>query len=231
VEKPLAIGKAELTAIENAYAKAHKGGSGPHLLVGYNRRFSPLVTKMMSLMACVREPKSFIMTMNAGELPADHWTQDPAVGGGRIIGEACHYIDLMRFMAGSEIVSVQAQRMGDSPGVTVTEDKAVILLGFADGSFGTINYLANGHKGFPKERIEVFTAGKILQLDNFRTLKGYGWSGNEEMKQRKQDKGQAACPAVFLQAIAEGKPTPIPAQEIFEVAGITLEATEKLRLQ
>ncbi|RKZ09443.1 dehydrogenase [bacterium] len=231
VEKPLAITGDELAEVEAAYERAHAGASGPHLLVGFNRRFSPLVDRMMSLMAGVPGPKSFIMTMNAGERPADHWTQDPAVGGGRIIGEACHYIDLMRYLTGSEIVSVQARRMGHSPGVAITEDKAVMVLGFADGSFGSINYLANGHAGFPKERVEVFTAGRILQLDNFRALKGYGWSGFKGMKLRKQDKGQGACPAAFLKAIAEGGPSPITAAEIFEVARVTLAATEQLRAQ
>jgi len=229
VEKPLAISGKELDAIIEAYGLAHEGKKGPLLLVGYNRRFSPLVKKMMDLMAGVPQPRVFMMTMNAGELPADHWTQDPAVGGGRIIGEACHYIDLMRFMAGSEVVSVQARSMGNAPGVTITEDKAVIVLGFANGSFGTIHYLANGNNGFPKERIEVFTGGKILQLDNFRSLKGYGWSGFKEMKLRKQDKGQAHCPAAFLTAISDGGPGPIAVEEIFEVARVTLEATDKLR--
>ena len=131
--------------------------------------------------------------MNAGAIPADHWTQDITIGGGRIIGEACHFIDLMRFLASSPIVSVQARRMGDAPGLTITEDKASITLGFADGSFGTILYLANGAASFPKERVEVFTAGRVLQLDNFRKLKAYGWPKFKKMDLWKQDKGQNAC--------------------------------------
>ena len=110
------------------------------------------------------------MTMNAGAIPADHWTQDNAVGGGRI-GEACHFIDLMRFLAGSKIVSVQARRMGETDAVQVLEDKASITLGFEDGSFGTIFYLANGASSFPKERVEVFAAGRVLQLDNSVNLR------------------------------------------------------------
>src|SRR5690625_3509949 len=111
---------------------------------------------MKQLLSTTKQPKSFIMTMNAGEIPADQWTQDPAVGGGRIIGEACHYIDLMRCLVGDEIICFTATKMGDVPGIEVTEDKASITLTFADGSFGTILYLANGGKSFPKERIEVF---------------------------------------------------------------------------
>lgn len=231
VEKPLAIHTSELEEVKNAYHKAHTDGKGPQLMVGFNRRFSPQVQKMKALLEPVKEPKSFIMTMNAGAIPADHWTQDNTVGGGRIIGEACHFIDLMRFLAGSEIVSVQAMRMGDNPAVAITEDKASITIGFADGSFGTILYLANGAASFPKERVEVFTAGRVLQLDNFRKLTGYGWPGFKKMNLWKQDKGQNACAAAFLSAIENGSPSPITAEEIFEVARITIEATELLRNQ
>ena len=117
--------------------------------------------------------------MNAGAIPANHWTQDLDAGGGRIVGEACHFIDLMRFLAGSPIVSVQARCMGPA-GRRGGGDKASITLGFEDGSFGTILYLANGAASFPKERIEVFAAGRV-QLDNFRKLRGYGWPGFTKM--------------------------------------------------
>lgn len=231
VEKPLAITLDELAEVEQAYCAAADRGKTPHLMVGYNRRFSPQVQKMKGLLLSVKEPKSFIMTMNAGAIPPDHWTQDVAVGGGRIIGEACHYVDLMRFLAGSEIVSVQARRMGDAPGMRVAEDKAAITLGFADGSFGTIHYFANGASSFPKERIEAFAAGRVLQLDNFRKLKAYGWSGFNKMNLWRQDKGQTACVATFLAAVENGAATPIPLAEIFEVARISIEAAEQLRRQ
>ena len=230
VEKPLAIDLKGLIEVEGAYKVAHQSGDGPQLMVGFNRRFSPQVQKMKALLAPIKEPKSFIMTMNAGAIPADHWTQDNAVGGGRIIGEACHFIDLMRYLADSEIVSVQARRMANHPGVPVTEDKATITLGFADGSFGTILYLANGASSFPKERVEIFAAGGVLQLDNFRKLKGFGWKGFKKMNLWKQDKGQKACTALFLQGIQDGKPT-IPDNEIFEVARISIEVAEQLRNQ
>ena len=229
VEKPLAINHEELADVEKAYKAAHAAGAKPHLMVGFNRRFSPQVQKMKALLMSVSEPKSFIMTMNVGMIPADHWTQDIEVGGGRIIGEACHFIDLMRFLAGSEIVSIQARRMGDAPGVAITEDKAAITLGFADGSFGTIHYLANGAASFPKERVEVFAAGRVLQLNNFRRLQGFGWPGFRKMNLWRQDKGNKACAAAFVDAIREGKVVPIPFSELTEVTRVSFEIVEALK--
>ncbi|WP_025805533.1 bi-domain-containing oxidoreductase [Pseudomonas chlororaphis] len=231
VEKPLAIESQELAVVEQAYRGAVEKGLKPHLMVGFNRRFSPQVQKMKALLAAVKEPKSFVMTMNAGAIPASHWTQDPAVGGGRIIGEACHFIDLMRFLAGSKIVSIQARRMGDTDAVEITEDKAAIILGFEDGSFGTIHYLANGASSFPKERVEVFAAGRVLQLDNFRKLKGFGWPGFNKLNLWKQNKGQSECAAAFLAAVETGAATPISSDEIFEVARVSIEVSRILREQ
>jgi predicted dehydrogenase len=234
VEKPLCLTLEELKDIESAYASnsvQHTPNISPQLMVGFNRRFSPHIKYIKNLLNKINEPKSFIMTMNAGAIPVGHWTQDIAVGGGRIIGEACHYIDLMRFLAGSEIISVHARCMGHSPGVDVIEDKAAILLGFADGSFGTIHYLANGSKSFPKERVEVFAGGRVLQLDNFRRLKGFGWPKFKKKNLLRQDKGQRVCPNAFLSAIEKGEPVPIPVEEIFEVARVTIEVAEKLRKQ
>jgi threonine dehydrogenase-like Zn-dependent dehydrogenase/predicted dehydrogenase len=232
VEKPLAIDVEGLAMVREAYneAQGRAAAGAPQLMVGFNRRFAPQVQKMKALLEVVKEPKSFIMTINAGAIPADHWTQDNVIGGGRIVGEACHFIDLMRFLADSPIVSVQARRMGNAPGMTITEDKSSITLGFEDGSFGTILYLANGSASFPKERIEVFAAGRVLQLDNFRKLKGFGWPGFSKMNLWKQDKGQKACAAAFLQAIECGVPA-IKPEELFEVAQITIEAANHLRSQ
>jgi len=230
VEKPLAIDKSGLELVQIAYESLVRNNKAPQFMVGFNRRYAPQIQKIKNLLASVTEPKSFIMTMNAGAIPADHWTQDIGVGGGRIIGEACHFIDLMRFLSGSKIVSVQARRMGYSPGVTVLEDKASITLGFADGSFGTIFYLANGSSRFPKERIEVFASGGVLQLDNFRKLKGFGWKGFNKMNLLKQDKGQKACTAAFIESIKTGKPA-IPPAEIFEVARVSIEVAKLLREQ
>ncbi len=231
VEKPLALTVEEIEKIETVYNQNIQNNQYARVMVGFNRRFSPQVQKMKTLLDTVKEPKSFIMTMNAGAIPADHWTQDNAVGGGRIIGEACHFIDLMRFLAGSKIVSVQARRMGETDAVQVLEDKASITLGFEDGSFGTIFYLANGASSFPKERVEVFAAGRVLQLDNFRKLKGFGWAGFNKMNLWRQDKGQDACAAAFVESIRQGKESPISADEIFEVARMTIQAAEILRAQ
>lgn len=231
VEKPLAINLEQLAQVKDAYNQQLNAGKYTRIMVGFNRRFSPQIQKMKSLLSSISEPKSFIMTMNAGQIPADHWTQDNDAGGGRIIGEACHFIDLMRFLAGSEIVSVQARRMGDTDTVAITEDKAAIILGFADGSFGTIHYLANGAASFPKERVEVFAAGKVLQLDNFRKLTGFGWKGFSKLNLWQQDKGQKACAAAFLNSIEAGIEAPISANELFEVAKITIEVAEQLRKQ
>lgn len=231
VEKPLALNLKELRAVEAAFESSQKTATPAKLMVGFNRRFAPQVKKMKSLLDPIKEPKSFIMTMNAGDIPAVHWTQDIEKGGGRIIGEACHFIDLMRYLAESEIVSIDARRMGENPSMDVVEDKAAIILGFADGSFGTIHYFANGANSFPKERIEVFTNGKVLQLDNFVKLKGFGFKGFTKMNLWKQDKGQNECTMQFLDAIRSGKPSPIPASEIFEVARVSIEIAEKLRKQ
>lgn len=231
VEKPLALHVDEIDRIEQLYQQQSTTDRYSRVMVGFNRRFAPQVQKMKALLDTVKEPKSFIMTMNAGAIPAEHWTQDLQIGGGRIIGEACHFIDLMRFLAGSKIVSIQARRMGETDAVQVLEDKASMTFGFEDGSFGTIFYLANGASSFPKERIEVFTAGRVLQLDNFRKLKGFGWPGFNKMNLWRQDKGQEACAAAFVESIRQGQPTPIPADEIFEVARVTLKVAEILRAQ
>lgn len=230
VEKPLALTHDEVSAVETAWKARQSGGKPVLLMVGFNRRFSPLTIKMKELLDSQVEPKSFIMTVNAGAIPPESWVQGDA-GGGRIVGEACHFIDLMRFFAGSPIVSVQGRRMGDTQTTPVTEDKAVIVLGFADGSFGTIHYLANGSATFPKERIEVFCGGRILQLDNFRKLIGLGWKNFKAMRLWRQDKGQQACAARFLDAVAGGTKAPIPFDEIIEVSNATIDVANLLRTQ
>ena len=159
------------------------------------------------------------MTVNAGPIPSDHWTQDPGLGGGRVIGEACHFIDLLRFLAGGPIVEHRAAYLQQNG----PRDNASFTLAFLDGSIGSIHYLANGHKSLPKERLEVFCGGRALRLDNFRKLKGYGWPGFRKMNLWRQDKGQGACTAAFLQAVREGKPSPIPFEELIEVSRVTIE--------
>jgi predicted dehydrogenase len=195
-------------------------------MVGFNRRFAPQVLKMRELLAGVREPKAFVMTVNAGAIPQEHWTQDPQSGGGRIIGEACHFIDLLRHLAGAAIEShhVNAIRGGSGP-----VDRVTITLGFADGSIGTVHYLSNGHRAFPKERLEVFAGGRVLQLDNFRRLRGYGWPGFTRMNLWRQDKGQDACAKAFVEAVRTGGPSPIPLDELLEVARVTIAVARSAR--
>ncbi len=231
VEKPLALTMEQINAIKEQYKEKEKAGKTLNLMVGFNRRFSPHVKKMKELLGQVSDPKSFIITVNAGEIPDGEWPQDWELGGGRIIGEGCHFIDLMRFLAGSKIVSIQTRRIDNLKSSNITEDKAVIILGFEDGSFGTINYLANGSSKFPKERIEVFVSGRVLQLDNFIKLKAYGWPGFKKMNLWKQDKGQVACAKEVVNAIKEGKGAPIPIDEIFEIAEATIQASTQLREQ
>jgi len=228
VEKPLAIDRQQLQEIEDAYREACDRGQNPHIMVGFNRRFSPLTVKMKQLLDARSEPKSFVMTVNAGEVPDDHWVQDPVQGGGRIIGEACHFIDLLRFLVGMPITQIQGVQMGIAPGITIRDDKATMTMAFEDGSFGTVHYLANGHRSFPKERLEVFCGGSVLQLDNFRALTGFGWPGFSKIKLRRQDKGNAACAAAFISAIQKGAPAPISPEEIFEVSAATFDVVDSL---
>jgi predicted dehydrogenase len=168
------------------------------------------------------------MTVNAGGIPADHWAQDPARGGGRIIGEACHFFDLLRFLAGSPIRRVHAVMIGNAPGLAVRDDKATITLEFEDGSFGTVHYLANGHRSYPKERLEVFCRGAIISLDNFRRMTGYGWPGFRKLNLRRQEKGNKACVAAFVNAIEHGFLSPIPFDEIVEATRATFDAVDRL---
>lgn len=223
VEKPLCLNEAELVQIENCLQSAP---GEPLLMVGFNRRFAPHAVKMKSLLAAVKEPKVFIMTVNAGMIPANHWVHDPVAGGGRIIGEGCHFIDLLRFLSGSRITGLQAMQIGDAPGVVVRDDKMTITLRFADGSVGTVHYLANGSKSFPKERLEVFCAGRVLQLDNFKKLTGYGWPGFTSMNLWQQDKGHNAELAAFVDAIRFGKPAPISFAELVEVTQASFAAMQ-----
>jgi predicted dehydrogenase/threonine dehydrogenase-like Zn-dependent dehydrogenase len=230
VEKPLCLTLDELQQIQDVYSSlVTRHSSPPLIMVGFNRRFAPQVQKMKALLAGVREPKAFVMTVNAGAIPAEHWTQDPAVGGGRIVGEACHFIDLLRFLTGSPISGFQAVSLGKVPGVAVAEDKSSITLRFANGSVGTIHYLANGHKTFPKERLEVFAGGRILQLDNFRKLTGFDWPGFSKMNLWRQNKGQKACAAAFVQAVEQGGAAPISFEELMEVSRVSIEVAEALR--
>ncbi len=220
VEKPLCLKLDDLQRIEEAHNHSER-----LLMVGFNRRFSPQIQKVKRLLENSTGPHSFVMTVNAGSIPSDHWTQDAESGGGRIVGEGCHFVDLLRFLSGAPIVTFDAIEMN-----SITGDTVSLSLKFADGSIGTVHYFANGNKAFPKERLEVFSGEKVLQLDNFRKLKGYGWPGFKSMNLYRQDKGQQACVAAFVRAIEEGGDSPIPMNEVWEVSRVCIELANRQRI-
>jgi predicted dehydrogenase len=228
VEKPLALNREQLAEVETAYAECAAQGAAPILLVGFNRRFSPHVRRMHEMLRETPGPKSLSLFVNAGAIPPDHWTQDPKVGGGRILGEACHFIDLARFLVGAQIVKASAVAMRGIGGVVASLDTSQISLEFEDGSIASILYYANGHRSFPKERVEVFASGRILQLENFRVLRGFGCPGFRGLGSWRQDKGNVACVQAFLKAVETGAPSPIPVEEIFEVSRVAIDVVEGL---
>ena len=228
VEKPVALTREQLAEVKSAYRDSAMGGAAPIFFVGFNRRFSPHVQRMRQILGKTHGPKSLSMLVNAGAVSRNHWTQDPEVGGGRILGEACHFIDLARFLIGARIVGASAHAMRRNNSNVSGQDTAQITLQFEDGSIGSIQYYANGHRSFPKERVEVFGSGYILQLENFRILRGFGSPKLKSFRTWRQDKGHAACIQAFLEAVALGGPSPIPAEEIFEVSRVAIEVAENL---
>jgi predicted dehydrogenase len=217
VEKPLAITEADLDRVRTALA------SSPGVLcVGFNRRYAPLIREARRLLVRRAGPLAVSMLVNAGTLPREHWTKDPESGGGRIVGEGCHFIDLARALTGSPISSLRVTA-AKSGGATI-EDIASLQLGFEDGSVATIQYLSNGHRAFPKERIELIWDSKIVQLDNFRRLQGWGAYVSRSVMPRGQDKGHDALAAAFIAAVkGSGKP-PIPPDELLEVSEWAIRA-------
>lgn len=225
VEKPLAITMEDLEAIETTLEEA--GDKAPRLMIGFNRRFSPFSIKMKSLLDTVQEPKCLIATINAGAIPANHWAHDPIQGGGRIIGEGCHFIDLLRFFVGAPITDIQCTQISQPTQDGIKNDKVTLTMSFADGSIGTLHYFANGPKSLIKERYEAFAANKFLRLENFQKLEAQGWGKGAKMKGA-QDKGHAAALEAFVSAIKEGRPSPIPLNEVLEVSRWTIIAGNRL---
>lgn len=222
VEKPLAIDAAGLDRIIACRSRLERP---PLVGVGFNRRFAPQVQTMRKLLAGhAATPKCLVMTVNAGAIPFDNWNHDPTIGGGRIIGEGCHFIDLMRYLVGHPIERISAMVIGGAGAQVERADKMTLTLAFKDGSLGTVHYFANGHKSYPKERLEVFCDGRILVLDNFRALHGYGFAGFNKQKLWQQDKGHAACIDAFVQAVRSGQSAPIPFEELVEVTRASFDA-------
>ncbi|MBE7183299.1 MAG: bi-domain-containing oxidoreductase [Methylobacterium mesophilicum] len=222
VEKPLALSHAELGEVEAAWRRSRDLAVPPVLAIGFNRRFAPHVIVARRLLAARPEPKAFVMTVNAGRLASAHWLNDPEQGGGRILGEACHFIDLLRHLAGHPIARADISALGRG------EETATVTLSFADGSIGTIHYLANGSRAFPKERLEIFCGGGVLVLENFRRLRAFGWPSAKPSRLWRQDKGQRACAGAFLQAI-RGEAAPTSFAEIAEVSKVAIDLAAALR--
>jgi predicted dehydrogenase/threonine dehydrogenase-like Zn-dependent dehydrogenase len=232
VEKPLCLTACELSEIRNLYNKKLKY-AGVRVMVGFNRRFAPLVNQMKAKLTSRSQPINIIYTVNAGHISADSWVQSIDVGGGRIIGEACHFIDLMSHLVGRPVIAVFAIEMGDAAGVETSADKMTINLEFDDGSHGTLHYFANGSKEFPKERIEVFSEGRIFQLDNFRKLNVSGESFSNKIKLSNllpsflgQNKGHEAGFLEFLESVGKNKDCPIDFDEIENTMLATFAAVE-----
>jgi len=223
VEKPLCLNHTELEQIVATYSEQH-AKHAITLSVGFNRRFAPLAQRMKNMAGS--GPVNIVATMNAGFIPASSWVHDLTTGGGRIIGEACHYIDLCSFLAGSQVVSVCMNALGPDPGEQT--DNASILLRYANGSNAVINYFSTGHKAYAKERIELHAQGKTLVLDNWRSLKGYGIKGFNEVKTR-QDKGHDAQFALLVKRIEGGGEALIAFDEIVNTTRASFAALESLK--
>lgn len=223
VEKPLATTAEQLERIASAAADGDLAGR--LVTVGFNRRFAPLVQRMKTLLAGRPGPCSFSYMVNAGAIPQEHWTQDAATGGGRIIGEACHFIDLMRFLAGAPVTQVSAEGLRPAHG-SAPPDTVAITLAFADGSVGTIQYFANGARSFPKERLEVFSGGAILRLDNYLTLRGFGWPGFRTLRRFRQDKGAEALATAFVAALQGRQPNPVPLEQSLEASRVAIQCAQ-----
>jgi len=221
VEKPLCLNVSELDDIIHAYDSSIQNVT---LTVGFNRRFSPLAKKMKNLVG--EGAKNIIATMNAGFIPSEVWVHDLEVGGGRIIGEACHFIDLCSYLAGSEVTAVCMNALGQNP--QENTDNASILLRYENGSNAVINYFANGSKSYAKERVEVFSQEKILILDNWRELKGYGFKGFSKMKNR-MDKGHQAQFTMLIDRLKNGGEPLIPFESIVNTTKASFACITSLR--
>lgn len=220
VEKPLALNLSELKEIEKAYQNS-KGT----LMIGFNRRFSPHTQKMKSLLG--NGQMNIIATMNAGAIPANVWVHDMAVGGGRIIGEACHYLDLIVFLTGSKIKAVCMNALGENP--QENTDNASILVRLENGSTGVVNYFSNGAKSYAKERLEVYAQDRTLIMDNFIKTTGYNFKGFSKLK-TKLDKGHKNQFAQIVENAKNGKGVDlIPYEELINVTKASFAAIESLK--
>ena len=223
VEKPICLNLAELEEIHKCLEENAKSRNCI-LMVGFNRRFAPLIKILKKNLENIYEPKAYNYTCNAGFIGKDHWTQNPKIGGGRLLGEACHFVDLLRFLENSPIVKLETTKISESKKYN---DSFSIQIKFKNGSIGTIHYLSNGNKKYPKERLEVFTEQKIFNLDNYRKLQVWGSENFRTKKIFFQDKGQNNCAKAFLNSIKDGSNPPIPYDQIFEVQRKLIDSITK----
>jgi predicted dehydrogenase len=221
VEKPLAINSKQLEQVKKVLSS-----TDCLLLAGFNRRFSPLARQLQSLISNLQEAKYIHYRVNAGTIPLNHWTQDPEIGGGRIIGEACHFVDFITFLVGAPPISVTAHALPDHG--KYREDNVSMTFTFSDGSIGMVDYLANGDKSFPKERIEVFCGGQIAVLDDFVSLQTIR-DGKRKVERGAQNKGWVEEWKAFAKSIREGGEPPIPYEQLIGVTRSTFAAMESLR--
>jgi len=227
VEKPLAIGLSELEEIKEAYDSINpKEDENIKLMVGFNRRFSPHIQKIKLITDSFPGPLSTIITVNAGHLDNNHWTNNLSEGGGRILGEACHFIDLMTFINNSPVISFSSQVFGKNK--EFPAQTASITLEMENGSFGTVHYFSNGGKSFPKERIEVFHDSSTIVLDNFRSTRGYNIPGFRKFKTFSQDKGHLVCINSFIESISKGTESPISFRELYHSSLIAIEVSNEI---
>jgi predicted dehydrogenase/threonine dehydrogenase-like Zn-dependent dehydrogenase len=222
VEKPLAINSTQLSSI----SKQLETDSQSLMTVGFNRRFAPLARQLSTFYKDRTEPLHAHYRVNAGYLPLNHWTHDPEIGGGRIIGEACHFVDFITFLVGAVPVSVSAHALPDNS--KYREDNVSMTFTFPDGSIGVVDYLANGDKSVPKERVEVFCGGKVAELDDFVSLQMIEGGKKKEIKVA-QDKGWVNEWKAFTKSIREGGPPPIPYEQLIDVTKSTFAAVESIR--
>ena len=221
VEKPLAITPESLEEIVQALSSANS-----LLLAGFNRRFAPLAVELSKFLADRREPLHMHYRVNAGCIPLNHWVHDPAQGGGRIIGEGCHFVDFLAFLAGAAPLSVSASALPDNG--KYHQDNVSMTFTFPDGSLGVVDYLSNGDKSFPKERLEVFCGGRVAVLDDFRSLE-LVHAGQRRLVKKAQDKGWYGEWVAFSKAIREGGEPPIPYEQLVGVTKATFAVMESLR--
>jgi predicted dehydrogenase len=231
VEKPLCLALSELEKIKNVYssyisadAQNPQLSNTPHLMVGYNRRFSPLAKEIKKQFGS--GAMSMMYRVNAGNIPADSWIQDMEIGGGRILGEVCHFVDFLTFINGSLPITVYATVMSVANSLN---DILNVSLTYENGSIGTIGYFANGDKSLPKERVEIFANGSTAVLNDFKSLSIYSRGKVNKNKLMGQDKGQKEEVRRFIDAITEGSSAPIPFSEIYSTSLVTFAILESIR--